>query len=149
MDLKYFDFAFKEADIAFLQDEVPIGAVIVKNGEIIASAHNKKEQDNCCTSHAEILAIQEASKKLNNWRLDDCDIYVTLDPCPMCASAIKQARIKNTFSALNNSDFSNLDIIEKIFQKDKVNNSVHFESNLAVDLSKNYLNNFFEKQRNK
>lgn len=148
MDRKFFDIAFEEANVAFKHQEVPIGAVIVKDGEIIASAHNKKEEDGCCTSHAEILAIQEASKKLNNWRLENCDIYVTLDPCPMCASAIKQARIRNIYSGLNNSDFHNLEIIERIFQTDKVNPEVHFESNMDMDRSKYLLNSFFEKQRN-
>lgn len=148
MKKEYFDIAFEQANIAFMNQEVPVGAVIVKNGEIIACAHNKKEEDVCCTSHAEILAIQLASKKMNNWRLEDCDIYVTLDPCPMCASAIKQSRIKNVYSGLNNSDFHNLEIIEKIFQSDKVNPQVHFESNLDPERSKNLLNSFFEKQRN-
>ena len=148
MNQEYFDMAFLEAEKAFEHDEVPIGAVIVRNGEIISKAYNKKEENCCCTSHAEILAIEEASRVLHNWRLEDCEIYVTLDPCPMCASAIKQSRIKNVYSALNNSDSNNLELIESIFKKDKVNPSVIFQSNLAVDKSKNLLNKFFEKQRN-
>ena len=95
-----------------------------------------------------MIAIEEASKNLNNWRLDDCDIYITLDPCPMCASAIKQARIKNVYSALNNTDDSYLEIINKIFVGDNTNPSVNFISNLDVDKSKNLLNSFFKKQRN-
>lgn len=74
--------------------EIPVGAIILQNGTVIASACNKKEYDNDVTSHAEILAIREASKKLNRWRLDDCELYVTLEPCPMCAWAILQSRIK-------------------------------------------------------
>lgn len=77
--------------------EIPVGAVIVKNGEIIASAYNIKEQMNDVTAHAEILAIREAEKKLNNWRLNDCIMYVTLEPCPMCAWAIIQSRIKAVY----------------------------------------------------
>ena len=148
MDSTFFDVAFKEANIAYDNNEVPIGAVIVKNGKIIAKSHNNKESYNCCISHAEINAIQIASKKLNNWRLDDCDIYVTLDPCPMCASAIKQARIKNVYSALNNKDNNNFKLIEEIFNKDTVNPSVNFISNLDKERSKNILNSFFKKQRN-
>ena len=144
----FFEEAFKEAQIAFDNNEVPIGCVIVKNDAIIAKAHNNKESDNCCISHAEINAIQIASKKLNNWRLDDCDIYITLDPCPMCASAIKQARIKNVYSALNNKDDNNLNIIEEIFKKDAVNPSVNFVSNIDIERSKTLLNGFFNKQRN-
>ena len=148
MNVEYMNEAFKCAKMAFDIDEVPIGAVIVKNGEIISEAYNKKESMNCCTAHAEILAITEASKKLNNWRLEDCDIYVTLDPCPMCASAIKQARIKNVYSALSNSDSNNKNIINEIFKSDSVNPSVNFVSDLDSTKSQIILNKFFQKQRN-
>ena len=99
MNLKYLNLAFEYAEKAFVHGEVPIGAVIVKNNEIIGVGYNVKEEKQSVLAHAELIAINQASKKLNNWRLDNCDIYVTLDPCPMCASAIKQARIKNVFSA--------------------------------------------------
>lgn len=79
------------------KNEIPVGAVIVKNGEIIAFAHNKKEVLQDVTAHAEILAIKMAQEGLRRWRLDDCDMYVTLEPCPMCASAIIQSRIKNLY----------------------------------------------------
>ena len=148
MNKDYLNEAFKNAKIAFDLCEVPIGAVIVKNGKIISEAYNKKESTNCCIAHAEILAITEASKKLNNWRLEDCDIYVTLDPCPMCASAIKQARIKNVYSALSNSDSNNKNIINEIFKSDSVNPSVNFVSDLDSTKSQIILNKFFQKQRN-
>lgn len=77
--------------------DVPVGALIVKNNEIIASACNTKEKTNDISAHAEILAIREASKVLNNWRLDECELYVTLEPCPMCAWAILQSRIKAVY----------------------------------------------------
>lgn len=77
--------------------EIAVGAVIVKNGEIISSACNQKERDNDVTSHAEILAIREAEQKLGRWRLDDCDLYVTLEPCPMCAWAIINARVRSVY----------------------------------------------------
>lgn len=77
--------------------EIPIGAVIVKDGEVIASAYNRKEELNDVTAHAEILAIREASKKLGRWRLDDCEMYVTLEPCPMCAWTIVNSRIKTVY----------------------------------------------------
>lgn len=81
-------------------NEIPVGAIIVKDGEIIASAVNRKEALKDVSGHAEILAIREASQKLNRWRLDDCEIYVTLEPCPMCAWAILRSRIKSlTFGA--------------------------------------------------
>lgn len=77
--------------------DVPIGAVIVKNGEIISLQTNKREQDKRTIAHAEILALDEANKKLNSWRLDDCEMFVTLEPCPMCAWAIINSRIKTLY----------------------------------------------------
>ncbi len=77
--------------------EIPVAAVIVKDGEVISSAVNSKEKDSDVTAHAEILAIRAAEKKLNNWRLEDCEMYVTLEPCPMCAWAIIQARLKAVY----------------------------------------------------
>lgn len=86
--------ALRQAQMAFEQGEVPIGAVIVHNGQVIALAHNEREQKNDPTAHAEVLAIQRAAKVLESWRLTDATVYVTLEPCPMCAGAIMQSRIK-------------------------------------------------------
>lgn len=86
--------ALAQAQKAFEQGEVPIGAVIVKNGQVIASAYNEKEMRNDPTAHAEILVIQRAAEVLGSWRLTDSTLYVTLEPCPMCAGAIVQSRIK-------------------------------------------------------
>ena len=85
---------------AYSKGEVPVGAVIVKDNKIISKAHNTREKDQIATHHAEILAIEKACKKLSSWRLDDCDLYVTLEPCPMCAGAILNARIKNLYYAV-------------------------------------------------
>lgn len=149
MDFEYMEIAFKEAEKAYRHGEVPVGAVIVKNGKIIAKSYNKKEKMHCSIGHAEILAIKKASKLLKNWRLDDCDIYVTLEPCPMCASAIKQARIKNVYSALQNKDDNNNILINKIFEVDKVNPSVNFVNNLVVERSEALLQKFFASRRKK
>lgn len=97
MEEKFMKEALKEAKKAYKKEEVPVGAIIVKNGEIIARAHNLKETKNIATAHAEILAIEKASKKLNSWRLIDCDMYVTLEPCTMCMGAIISSRIKNLY----------------------------------------------------
>ena len=148
MDLKYMDMAIEEAKKAFEEDEVPVGCVIVKNNQILALTHNRKEQMNSATKHAEILAIEEASSKLNNWRLDGCDVYITLEPCPMCASALKQARVSHIFCGLSNSDFRNYEMVLKILESDKNNASVPIVNNLAVEKVERIMKSFFINRRN-
>ena len=89
--------ALKEAKKAYDEGEVPIGAVIVREQKIIARAHNEREKKNLATAHAEITCIEKACRKLKSWRLDDCEIYITVEPCPMCAGAILNARIKKAY----------------------------------------------------
>ena len=148
-DNKYMKIAIEEAKKAFELGEVPVGCVIVKNNKIISKSFNTKEKNNNALYHAEIKCIDEASKIINNWRLLDCDAYVTLDPCPMCASALKQSRVRNVYSALENQDKENSFIINKIFESDKNNSGVNFYSNLLVEESDILLKDFFKKQRNK
>ena len=93
-DYYYMNLAYKEALKALAIDEVPVGAIIVKDNKIISKAYNKKESLKDPTAHAEMLAIKKACKKLNTWHLDDCIMYVTLEPCAMCAGALIQSRIK-------------------------------------------------------
>ena len=147
MNLDFFELAFFYANRAFENDEVPVGAVIVKNNEVISFGFNSKERDSSVLSHAELIAICEAEKKLGNWRLDGCDMYVTLDPCPMCASAIKQSRISNVYSALSSSDVRNFDIISDIFLPDGLNPGVSFNTNISPEKSKKLLSEFFEMKR--
>lgn len=85
--------ALEEAHMAYLKGEVPVGAVIVKDGVILSRAHNRREELKSPLAHAEIIAIDNASKLLKNWRLNGCEMYVTLEPCPMCAGAILQSRL--------------------------------------------------------
>ena len=118
MDKIFMDIAYKEAEKAFKLGEVPVGCVIT----------------------------QKASKKLNTWRLDDCDMYITLDPCIMCASAIKQARIKNLFCGTNNF-YNNINIINSIFNERDNNCSVNFVSNLDEDRCSKILKEFFANKR--
>ena len=147
MDEKYMDIAIDEAKKAFKNDEVPVGAVIVYNGKILAKTHNEKEQRMCSVAHAEILAIEQATKKIKNWRLCDCDLYVTLEPCPMCASAIKQSRIRNVYSGLASEDKQNSEIVERIFGVDSLNPSVnHFNNLKSIEIDA-MMKSFFEKQR--
>ncbi len=144
---EYMKIAFEEAKKAFDKDEVPIGAVIIKNNKVIAKAHNIKEYKKCSIYHAEIIAIHRACEKLGNWRLDGCEMYVTFEPCPMCASAIKQSRIGVVYSGLSNSDSKNPKLLKEIFLCDKTNPSVNFYNNLYVEKSLGLLKEFFLKKR--
>ncbi len=92
---KYMRAAFKEAEKAFDKDEVPVGAVVVFEGKIIAKDHNRRETKQAFHAHAEFLAMQKAAKKIGSWRLEACDIYVTMEPCPMCAGAMIQSRVRS------------------------------------------------------
>lgn len=94
---KYLDLAYEEALKAYKKGEVPVGAVVVKDGKVIAKAHNNREKNQKFYGHAEFLAMKKASKKLKSWRLDNLELYVTLEPCAMCAGAIIQSRIKNLY----------------------------------------------------
>lgn len=118
---KVFNELISEAKTAILEDEVPVCAAIVKNNKIICITHNTKESNNDVTCHAEINAIRYCEKKYNNWRLNDCDIYVLLEPCAMCASAIKQARIRNLYYFLENSD-PNVKFINNMILSNNDNN---------------------------
>lgn len=122
--MSYMKIALEEAKKAYYKGEVPIGAVIVKNDEIIAKAHNLKETLKSVIAHAEILAIEEASKKINDWRLNDCEMYVTLEPCSMCASAIAQARISKLHIGTFNKDMGACGTILNILDYDIFNSYV-------------------------
>lgn len=125
------DMALKEAKFAFDSGNVPVGAVIVRDGKVIASAHNTKNSSNIAVNHAEILCISEACKVLNSWYLNDCSMYVTLKPCDMCVSAIAEARIKNVFYLVDsNYEFNLLSNKEKISFK-KYNDSCEYEKLLS------------------
>ncbi len=147
MKSKYMKMAINEARKAYKMGEVPVGAVIVKDDVVIAKAYNKKEKYGCVTGHAEILAVEKASKKLNNWRLNGCDIYITLEPCPMCASAIKQSRINNVYYGLSNSDKNNCELINAIFSKDKINSSSNVYCGYFSSEIEYLMKKFFETRR--
>lgn len=111
MNSKFMSAAIKLANEAAKNGEVPVGAVIVKNGEIIAEARNMREEKRSALSHAEIEAINIACKKLNSWRLDGCELYVTLEPCPMCAGAIINSRIKTLVFGAYDSKAGSIDSV--------------------------------------
>lgn len=118
MNEKYMEIAYLEAKKAYKKMEVPVGAVIVKDNKVISKAHNLTEKKNDCTKHAEIIAIKKASKKLKNWRLIDCDLYVTLEPCEMCKGAISLSRIKNVYFSVKKEDKKTKDTCNYIFKSD-------------------------------
>lgn len=147
MEELYMKEALKEAKKAFLKDEVPIGAVIVKNGKIIARAHNLKELRKDTTCHAEILAIKKASKKLNNWRLEDCDLYVTLEPCSMCAGAIIHSRIKRIFIGTMDEKTGACGSVLNLLEDYKFNHKVEVNKYILEEQCEEILKKFFKKLR--
>ena len=140
--------AIKEAQKAGKKGEVPIGAVIVLNGKIIAKGRNKREKTQNALHHAEIIAINKACKRLKSWRLDGAEIYVTLEPCPMCAGAISNARIKKViYSAKDKSN--NQEINNLIFSSTRLNHKVLYEQGPYAETSSKLLTDFFEDKRKK
>lgn len=127
MNLEYMNLALKEAEKALKVEEVPVGVVIVHDGLIIAKAHNKKVKNKSVLDHAEIIALIKATKKLNDWRLDGCDMYVTLEPCPMCASAIQQSRIKKVYIGTKSNFKINGEIMANIFDNNEFYHHVDYE----------------------
>lgn len=127
MNDEYMKLAIKEAKKAYRKDEIPVGAVIVKKNVIIAKAHNKKTLSKNVLDHAELIAIQKAAKQIGDWRLDDCDIYVTLEPCPMCASAIQQSRIKNVYIGVKSKNLETHQIVKRILESNNYNSSVNYQ----------------------
>ena len=146
MSNDYIKAAFEEAQIAFENNEVPVGAVIVKNGRIISKAHNMNNSTKIITDHAEILAIKDACLKIGDWRLNDCEMYVTLEPCPMCAGAIIQSRMKKVYIGTHSNIVSNEKIIESIFNNNEYYHNVEFEY-LNDDDCSNILSEFFLNKR--
>ncbi len=143
---KYINSALDEAKKAFNLNEVPVGAVIVRNNEMLAKSHNLKKSTNNIMNHAEIIAIMEASSYIGDWRLNDCEMYITLEPCPMCAGAIVQSRIKKIYIGAESNIKSNKKIVENILQNNEYNHQVEIEYLDNKDCSQ-ILTRFFENKR--
>ena len=144
---KFMKEALKEAKKAYEKLEVPVGAVIVKDGKIIAKAHNLKETKFDTTKHAEILAIQKASKKLQSWRLLDCEMYVTLEPCSMCAGAIINSRIKKIYIGTLDAKTGAVGSVLNLFEDYKFNHNVEVEKGIMKEQCENMLKDFFKMLR--
>ena len=139
--------ALKEAQKAYNKLEIPVGAVIVKDGKIISKAHNIKEEKQDTTKHAEIIAIQKASKKLETWRLNDCEMYVTLEPCSMCAGAIIQSRIKKVYIGTMDEKTGACGSVLNLFKDFKFNHTVELETGILQEDCEKLLKDFFKTLR--
>lgn len=144
---KFMKEALKEAKKAYNKLEVPVGAIIVKDGKIIARAYNQKEVKTDTTKHAEILAIQKASSKLKSWRLLDCEMYVTLEPCSMCAGAIINSRIKKVYIGTNDKKAGAVGSVLNLFKDYTFNHKVEFESGILEEECEQMLKSFFKELR--
>ena len=147
MNEKFMREALKEAHKAFDKAEVPIGAVIVRDGKVIARGHNLREVKNQACAHAEILAIEKACKKLKAWRLENCDMYVTLEPCAMCAGAILNARIKNLYIGAMEPKFGAVGSKLNLFKDFVFNHTVNVETGILEAECVQLVQEFFRKLR--
>lgn len=141
---KFMKEALKEARKAYDKLEVPVGAVIVKDGKIIARAHNLKETKFDTTKHAEILAIQKASKKLNSWRLLNCEMYVTLEPCSMCAGALINSRVKKVYIGANDEKTGAVGSVLNLLEDYTFNHKVEIEKGILKEECEGLLKKFFK-----
>ena len=139
--------AIKQAKKAADINEVPIGCVIVKDGEVVAKGYNRRNTDHSTLSHAEITAIRKASKKLKDWRLEDCTLYVTLEPCQMCAGAIVQARIKRVVVGSMNPKAGCAGSVLNILQMKEFNHQVELVTSVLDEECSELLKDFFKKLR--
>ncbi len=136
---EYMLIAIKEAAKAVKKGDIPVGAVVVKNGKIIAKAHNRRENKNIVTGHAEIIAINRACKKVHNWRLNDCELYVTMEPCMMCCGAIIQSRIAKVVYSVENENFGYASILQE--------NNVEVNSGILYEECRKMIKDFFIQKR--
>ena len=144
---KYMKEAIKQAKKAYALDEVPIGCVIVQNDKIIARGYNRRNTDKNTLAHAEITAIKKASKKTGDWRLEDCTMYVTLEPCQMCAGAIVQSRMKKVVIASMNAKAGCAGSVINLLQMAQFNHQVEIETGLLGDECSAMLSGFFRELR--
>ena len=149
LDEKYMKNALKEAQKAVLLDEVPVGAIIVKDGKIIARGHNLREKSNDPTSHAEVNAIRKACKKLNSWRLEDATIYVTVEPCSMCAGTLLQCRIGKIVYGAKDPKGGAIESSLQLFNAKNINHHPEIIGGVLQEECSAIISNYFKSKRNK
>lgn len=147
-DNELMQIALQEAEAALLEGEVPVGAVIAKDGEVVAAAHNRRESGKNALAHAEVLAINEACQKLGGWRLWQCELFVTLEPCPMCAGAIINSRIKRVVYGAKDEKAGCCGSVTNLFDM-PFNHRPVVENGLMAEESAQLLSNFFTELRQK
>jgi tRNA(adenine34) deaminase len=146
-DEKFMRHALNEARKAAQKGEVPIGAVVVKDGKIIGRGHNLTEQKQSTLTHAELMALSKASKKLKSWRLNDCDLYVTLEPCTMCAGAIVLSRIRKLVYGAPDLKAGAVHSTAQVMDNGKLNHRVHVTQGILKEDCSSLLTNFFKEVR--
>jgi tRNA(adenine34) deaminase len=147
MHERYMKLALEEAEAAFGEEEAPVGAVIVHQGRVIGRAHNQREQLHDPTAHAEMIAITQAAEALQSWRLDDCTLYVTLEPCPMCAGAILQARIPVVVYGATDPKAGAVHTLFKLLDDPRLNHRCLTTSGVLMEPCGRILTRFFQQQR--
>ena len=148
-DLRLMRHALKEAALAARQGEVPVGAVVARDGEVLAVAHNERETLKDPTAHAELLALRRAARKLGSWRLSDCTLYVTLEPCPMCAGALHAARISRLVYAAQDPKAGAAGTLYDLPADPRLNHTYPYKSGVLQNESATLLRTFFEQHRNR
>ena len=149
MDIKFMNQAIKQALKACKEDEVPIGAVIVLDGKVVARAHNAMEKRQIATAHAEVIAIEKACKKLKSWRLDGAEMYVTVEPCAMCAGAIANARIKTVYFGAYEQKSGCAVSKYPVLSDNGLNHKTEFQGGIEEEICANIIKNYFKGKRSK
>jgi tRNA(adenine34) deaminase len=148
-DVLFMTIALEEAKKAFDKAETPVGAIVVKDGEVIARAHNLRETLQDPTAHAEIIAIRDAAQKLGRWRLTDCCVYVTLEPCAMCAGAMVLARIQRLVYGTSDPKSGAVGSLMNLLSDERLNHKVDVESGILAKECGDILSEFFSSRRKK
>ena len=144
---RWMRFALEEARAAAAEDEVPVGAVVVSAGRVVASAHNQREQLADPTAHAEMIAITQAAAALGSWRLEGCTLYVTLEPCPMCAGAILQSRVPVVVWGAPDPKAGAVETLYRLFDDPRLNHRVDHVGHVLADECGRVLSDFFRGKR--
>lgn len=147
MNVEFMNRAIELAKESASHDEVPVGVVIVKDDKIIAESGNRKERDNCAVCHAEIVAIKKAAEALGNWWLEDCDMYVTLEPCAMCAMAMIHSRIRHLYFGAYDEKTGAAGSKVNLFEKGLFNHDVEVDGSILKEECGSLLTEFFRKKR--